>query len=148
MKFEHSAGGVIISNKSGQLQVLLLKDKGGKWTFPKGLVEKGENEVAAAKREIGEEVGIKRLKLLNKIRTIDYMYKWEGQFIKKTVTYYLFQNHGQKSLHPQHEEGIMAVKWYPLNEALKIIGYPRTNKLVLEEAFKFLNYVCPENAKQ
>ena len=88
MRYETSAGGVIIAYKpKGKIPfVLLLKDKSGKWTFPKGLVEKNENQEKTAKREISEEVGIKKLTLLAKLHPVEYLYKWEEKLVKKGTT--------------------------------------------------------------
>ena len=139
MKYETSAGGVIVAFTQKQPQVLLIKDKSGQWTFPKGLVEKGEDRQVAAKREIAEEVGIKYLRLITPLSAIDYFYKWEGELVKKKVFYYLFQNGSDEKLKPQREEGIMEVKWWPWKEAEKIIGYKKTNSGILKEAKDKLN---------
>lgn len=139
MKHETSAGGVIIARKNNQLLVLLIKDKNNNWTFPKGLIEDGENEEETAKREIGEEVGIRDLKLIAPLTPVKYFYKWEGNLINKTVYYYLFQNSAQEHLKPQTEEGIMDVKWFHLKKAMEIVGYKKTNRMILEEAEKILS---------
>lgn len=134
MIYEISAGGVIVSRQKNQLQVLLIKDKNAHWTFPKGLIEKGEKKETTAAREIAEEVGIKNLKLLSPLTPVQYLYKWNGDLRKKTVHYYLFQNGGEEHLTPQLEEGIMEVKWFAWEEAKKVVGYPKTNKRILKEA--------------
>ncbi len=134
MKYETSAGGVIVARRHGGLSVLLLKDKSGNWTFPKGLIESGEERELAAIREISEEVGIKHLKLLASLNPITYFYRWEGTLKKKTVYYYLFLGKGTEIPTPQTDEGILDVKWITWEEAVKIIGYKKTNKKVLKEA--------------
>ena len=136
MRYETSAGGVIIAYKpKGKIPfVLLLKDKSGKWTFPKGLVEKNENQEKTAKREISEEVGIKKLTLLAKLHPVEYFYKWEGKLVKKKVYYYLFKNGMEEKLRPQRSEGIMEVKWFSFPRAFEKIGYKKTNKGILKEA--------------
>ncbi len=136
MKYESSAGGVIFAFKNHQILILLIKDKTSNWTFPKGLIEKGENSEHTAQREIAEEVGIKELRLIASLKPTQYFYKWEGQLIKKTVYYYVFQNSAEEHLKPQTEEGIMDVKWFPMEKAQEIIGYGKTNKAILDEAKK------------
>src|SRR3989344_2282132 len=133
MKYETSAGGVIVARKDNKLQVLLLKDKTAKWTFPKGLIEAGEKKQETAVREIGEEVGIKNLKLIAPLKPVQYFYKWNGELRRKTVHYYLFRNGGEEQLTPQLAEGIMEVRFFPWNDAKKIIGYPKTNKGIIQE---------------
>jgi len=138
MKYEKSAGGIIVSLKDNKLKLLLIKDKKGKWTFPKGLIEKGEKTKTTAIREISEEVGIKKLKYLKKLNPISFLYKWEGKLTQKTVYYFLFQNGGQEKLIPQREEGIIAVKWFSYSTIKKSIGYPKTNIGLLNEINSFI----------
>ncbi len=133
MVYETSSGGVVVSIKNQIPVVLLLKDKNGQWTFPKGLIEKGEDPKVCAMREIREETGIKKLQLLYPLTPIEYFYKWEGKLIKKKVYYYIFTNEGSEKVKPQIKEGIMFVKWYPIDTALKVIGYRKTNIPLLKE---------------
>ncbi|HVS78769.1 MAG TPA: NUDIX domain-containing protein [Candidatus Saccharimonadales bacterium] len=62
----HSAGLVVYRMKSGQPEVLMAhmgapwwaKKDIGAWTIPKGGIDKGEEPLAAAKREFTEELGL------------------------------------------------------------------------------------------
>ena len=56
-----SAGGVVV-NKKGR--ILVVNQRGTSWSLPKGHIEPGEDKLAAAIREIGEEAGIYRLTLI------------------------------------------------------------------------------------
>lgn len=132
--FEHSAGGVVYRRVKKNIKVLLLLDKNKTWTFPKGLIEDNEDPIKTAKREIFEEVGLKELKFIEKIDTVGYFYRFKENLIRKKVDYFLFEYTGSKSPVPQKEEGISDAKWFDLDEALAIIGYPKTNKPVLEKA--------------
>ncbi|MEK7166277.1 MAG: NUDIX domain-containing protein, partial [Patescibacteria group bacterium] len=89
MKYEVSAGGLVFLPTTNP-SILLLKDKNGVWTFPKGLIEVGEDARVAAEREIHEETGVHPLKWLADLMPIQYYYHWEGDLIKKKVMYYLF----------------------------------------------------------
>ena len=133
MKQEISAGGVIVRKNKSQWEVLLLKDMNGNWTFPKGLVEKGEDAVSAAVREIAEEVGITDVSVVSPLTPIHYMYQRNG-LISKTVAYFVFTSKGQETPKGQKEEGISDVRWVPFDEAIDIIGYTKTNKPLLIEA--------------
>jgi 8-oxo-dGTP pyrophosphatase MutT (NUDIX family) len=134
MKIEVSAGGVVYRKKGKHFKVLLLKDKNGQWTFPKGLIEKGENKSVTAQREIREEVGLSKTKLIDSLSSIGYWYRWQNQIIKKTVYYFLFISLGDEKIEAQQEEGITEVKWFSPEEALKIVGYRKTNIKILEQA--------------
>lgn len=134
MKVEISSGGVVYRQNGSSFEVLLLKDKNNFWSFPKGLIEEGEDKLTAAQREIGEEVGIHNLEMISELAPIHYIYKWQTTIIKKTVYFFLFKYAGSETPKPQLEEGITETKWFDLEEAIKIIGYVKTNKAVLEEA--------------
>lgn len=62
---KRSAGLLIFQRKEGRLEVLLVHPGGpfwanknaGAWSIPKGLVDDGEDELAAAQREVAEEIG-------------------------------------------------------------------------------------------
>jgi len=138
MRYEESAGGIIIAREKKGVFVLLLKDPKGKWTFPKGLIEDDEDRIKCAKREIAEEVGLKRIKFLKELSHAKYRYTWEQELINKTVYYYLFESDRQQKLIPQQEEGIQDVKWFFFDKALEIIDYKKTNKKILEEAQEFI----------
>lgn len=146
MKTEISAGGVIYRKKGKSWQILLLKDKNDHWTFPKGLIEDGEEKVKAAQREIGEEVGLKEIKLVTDLTPIKYWYmqsifsparnKRQNDLIHKTVYYFLFETEGSEETRPQKEEGITDVRWFSPTEALKEVGYRKTNEPILQEVIK------------
>ncbi len=135
---EHSAGGVIIKKIDSQWKILLLKDMNGNWTFPKGLIEPGEDEARAAKREIYEEVGLSFVTNRGPLEQIAYWYVRNGNKIHKTVDYFLFESTQDETLVPQTEEGITEVQWFDFGEAATIIGYPQTNRSLLEEAITLI----------
>jgi predicted NUDIX family NTP pyrophosphohydrolase len=63
---QRSAGLLLFREKAAGLEVLLVhpggpfwaKKDAGAWSIPKGLIEEGEDPLAAARREFEEEVGI------------------------------------------------------------------------------------------
>ena len=75
---KRSAGLLIFRQSSGDPEVFLVHPGGpfwarkddGAWSIPKGLVDEGENELAAAKREVFEEVGAQ----------IDGDFEWLGEY--------------------------------------------------------------------
>ncbi|MBZ9670800.1 NUDIX domain-containing protein [Mesorhizobium sp. B3-2-1] len=64
---KRSAGLLIHRRSGGDIQVLLVHPGGpfwakkddGAWSIPKGLVDEGEDQLAAARRETEEELGVK-----------------------------------------------------------------------------------------
>lgn len=49
---EFSAGGIVMRWERQKPKVLLIKDSYGRWTWPKGNIDKGESSKDAAIREI------------------------------------------------------------------------------------------------
>ena len=137
-KTEISAGGIVVRKATAGWQVLLICDPKANWTFPKGLIEKGEDPRSAGIREVAEESGVKRLRLLTELPSIHYMYHREG-LVKKTVHYFLFESRSRQVLKAQKEEGITDVRWVPLAQAIGMLGYPKTNVPLLTRAADILS---------
>jgi len=133
---EKSAGGIIVFHSKTCWWVLVMKDRSGSWTFPKGKIESGESARDAAIREIQEEVGIRDLAYRATCTPSKYYY-FRNVSIKKTVQYYLFESFKKSKPVVQKEEGISEAKWVLLSTAKKMIGYPKTNVLILEEVYDY-----------
>jgi 8-oxo-dGTP diphosphatase len=138
MKRELSAGGIVVRQDDSVWRVLLIRDMNDTWTFPKGLVDGGEEPESAAKREITEETGISgAFTCIETLPPIHYIYT-RGERIKKTVQYFLFRFDGKADTKPQTEEDISEASWVTLGEAEKRIGYRQTNAPLLAETTKIL----------
>ena len=68
MKVTKSAGGVVLNPKG---EVLVVSQNGDSWSLPKGHLDRGEDELQAARREIYEETGVRRLELVKKLGTYE-----------------------------------------------------------------------------
>ena len=55
------AAGGLVRNKKGKMLFIFRKNK---WDLPKGKVDKGETLENGAMREVEEETGVKKLKLI------------------------------------------------------------------------------------
>jgi len=129
---EVSAGGLIVCKTKGLWWLLVMKDRGGNWTFPKGKIEEGEKHLATALREIEEEVGIRNLSYRATLAPSLYWYFRDGS-IKKTVQYFLFEAAKKENAIVQTEEGITEAKWVVFTQAEALVGYPKTNLPLLKE---------------
>lgn len=59
MNHEKSCGAIVYRKRHGNTEILLIKHvRSGCWSFPKGHMEPGENEMQTAIREIKEETNI------------------------------------------------------------------------------------------
>jgi len=140
MKFEFSAGGIIFKKEGKKILIALILDSYDQWTFPKGHIEKGEKPAVAAVREVGEEIGVKELRIIKLLKKIDYWYKRETVLIHKFVYFYLMEAPVRSQLNPQIAE-IKAARWLNPKEALAILGYKKDSKDLLKLAFKDLKIV-------
>lgn len=121
-KREFSAGGIVVKKERGRLRVLLIKDGYGKWTWPKGNIGKGESTEDAALREIQEETGLKKLRIIEKLDRINYFYRLHGALIYKTVYLFLMAAKGREKFKIQTSE-IRNAKWFTPEEALETVAY-------------------------
>lgn len=133
MNTENSAGGIIICKDGNTWKILLMKDRKGEWTFPKGRGEGQEDAQTTALREVAEEVGITGLTVICELTPVTYWY-FREQSVKKTVQYFLCRANVMQIPVVQTEEGITEAKWVSFDEALSMIGYPETNLPLLKEA--------------
>ncbi len=133
MKEEFSAGGLLI--KEGR--VLLIKNPSDVWTFPKGLVEKGEKPEDTAIREVYEETGVKG-RIVLELGRISYWYVREGEKIRKRVVYYLMEYlHGE----PKPSWEVKDAKFFTIEEAKRLLKYKGDKEIFRRalEAIPFLN---------
>ena len=137
MKTEISAGGIIVRKNGDIWEVLVVRDRNESLTFPKGKIETGESEEISARREIAEEVGVTKITMLQKLPPVYYTYRRNG-LVSKTVHFFIFQTIENEPLVPQKEEGLHEAQWMPLNDVIKEIGYPDTNKQLLMKTKDFL----------
>ncbi len=129
---EYSAGGVVIRRglTSGEIEILMIQDAKGRWTIPKGHVEPGEKITQTALREIQEETGLRFLKIHDKLNDLHFFYRKDGKLIFMTTHVFLIEaTRYTGELLPGDSEGIVDTKWFPAEEALKLIAYKETEKL-------------------
>lgn len=132
VKRAHSAGGVVFRRDGGAAQILLLKHTSGKWMLPKGTIETGETPDAVALREVREETGISRVRVVADLGEERYYFFWrsEDTYYDKTVRYFLLEFLGGEEAAPQSEEGFVATEWVPVDEAVERIKYKETREVV------------------
>lgn len=131
-----SAGVVVVRDTPDGMRFLLLRAYRN-WDFPKGLVESGEEPLAAAVRETAEEAAI-----------TDLAFDWGTDFVEtepygdnKVARYYLARTRRARitlpvSLQlgrPEHHE----YRWVDLDEALQLAS-PRIQSVVTWAAAKIM----------
>lgn len=139
VKFEISAGGIVSRKIGHNYQIAFLLDPYEKWTFAKGHLEKGESLEAAAEREVEEEMGLRNLKIINKLGKIDFWFRWRGKLIHKLVYYFLMEAPTHSKPKPQKKEGITKIKWVDINEAMDFCSYKNIKPLLKKAISKIKN---------
>ncbi|MGF1613531.1 MAG: NUDIX domain-containing protein [Gammaproteobacteria bacterium] len=122
MKIKARSAGVVIARPTGAGWVYLLLRVYRYWDFPKGLIEEGEDPVAAACREVKEETGIEELEFV-----WGYGY-WETApyGVGKVARYYLARTHQSQVVlpvsvelgRPEHDE----FRWVSYAEGMALLG--------------------------
>jgi len=136
MPAEYSAGAIIFRKEEGKKFYLLLHYKSGHWEFPKGHIEKGEEETETAERETEEETGIKNIIFIKGFREpIKYFFRVKNRTIFKTVIFYLAKTKTKRiRLSKEH----IGFKWLDYKGAKKQLTFKNAQKII-EKADNFLS---------
>jgi len=137
MRRERSAGVVVYRQGDDGARRYLLLDYGRFWDYPKGHVERGEDDEAAALRELAEETGITDAQLAPGFaKEISYFFRGKtGSLIRKEVVFFVARTSRQRvKLSDEHEGSA----WLPYEQARQRLTYANA-KQVLSEAEEFLS---------
>lgn len=129
---ETTSGGIIFRHheKTGDLEILLIKDAKNRWTIPKGHVEEGEEPQDTAAREIREETGLQEMEVYNWLGKVNFRYRRNHTLVLMTMHIYLVKGLGNTDrLHP--EDWLSDIQWLPATEAVDSIAYEDIGKLML-----------------
>jgi 8-oxo-dGTP pyrophosphatase MutT (NUDIX family) len=139
LKPVQSAGG-IVWNQEGHLLMIYRR---GKWDLPKGKVEKGESLETAALREVEEESGVGKLRLLEKFDISYHIYYEVNTWVIKETHWFEMLSSDKGLVKPQESEGITEVKWVPLSKIESKLKntYPSISDLIhraISEGYKVI----------
>jgi len=99
-----AAGGVVINDEG---KVLVVSQRGTSWSLPKGHIDFGEDALAAARREIYEESGIRDLEFIRELGSYERhkigVDGGDDRSELKEITMFLFRT-SQKELKPVDPE--------------------------------------------
>jgi len=141
-KIQSKTFGLLQDKENSKIYYLLLHYPGVShraerdyWDFPKGHIEKGEEDREAATREIKEETGLGDLKYIEGFKEmIKYFFSFKGEKIFKTVVFYLAETKTKKvKISPEH----IGYKWLNFNKALEQLTF-KNAKEILIKAQEFL----------
>lgn len=123
-----AGGGIVTRFGKKHLKVLLIYRK-GLWDLPKGRLDKGETIKQCAKREVLEELGIKKVGVHNFLDTTIHGYPDGKKFIVKTTHWYHMTTDAREFV-PQTDERITKVKWFNLARAKEVLGHENLIRLL------------------
>jgi 8-oxo-dGTP pyrophosphatase MutT (NUDIX family) len=127
-----AAGGLVSNEKKD----ILLIFRRGKWDMPKGKLEKGEKLEDCAIREVEEETGLKKVKLVSPLIITYHTYHEGTKFILKESHWFIMKVSGEQTLTPQTAEDILELKWVNANELDKYSGNTFPSIADVLEAFR------------
>lgn len=138
MKFEFSAGGVVVKHENNTVLILLCQhSQHHGWVFPKGLIgdtNEKESKEETAVREVKEECGVDG-EIIKPLTPVTYWYQWEKEKRKKTVYYFLMNYTGGDT--SRHDDEMENVEWLPLEKVEERLTYP-SDKKSWQEARKLI----------
>ena len=126
------AAGAVLVRADGRI-ALVHRPRYDDWSLPKGKLEPGEDDLAAAQRELLEETG-RRGSVAADLGTISYEVTKRGRTMPKSVRYYLMQDEGG-SFEPHQE--VDELLWLLPSEARGHLSYDR-DRVVLDRALPLL----------
>ncbi|MCL4343719.1 MAG: NUDIX domain-containing protein [Nitrososphaerota archaeon] len=128
---EHSAGGVLFRLAKGGVPIyLVLMSRRHIWEFPKGHIERGEDSITAAIREVKEETGINQVGVLDGFKyKVRYQFMKERTKVKKDVIYYIMKSDIDSVKLSDEHIGYM---WLDYNSAFDTLTHNNAKALLME----------------
>jgi len=129
---EPTAGGIVfrLTEDKKDIEVLLIQDSRGRWTIPKGHIEPGETAKQAAVREIGEEAGLTRIRVICWLGKIHFKYRRLEQLVLMTTQIYLVHSLDDSEALVK-EKWMKGIQWFKFPDALDAIEYEDIERLML-----------------
>jgi 8-oxo-dGTP pyrophosphatase MutT (NUDIX family)/phosphohistidine phosphatase SixA len=122
-----AAGGVVWRGHRDAVEVALVhRPRYDDWSLPKGKLQKGESELLAAVREVGEELGAS-VAVSRRIRRIRYQHDGAN----KTVAYWVMRYLGGEFV-PGDE--VDAIEWLTPAQARTRLSYPDEHPVLADFA--------------
>ena len=117
-----SAGGIVLNKEN---KILIVNQNHDSWSLPKGHIDPGENALEAAKREIYEESGVKKLEYIQDLGFYErYKIGIDGNDDAgelKQIHLFLFKTQQTKlqPIDPMNPEA----RWCTINEVVQLLTH-------------------------
>ena len=118
-----AAGAVLVD---GERVALVHRPRYDDWTLPKGKNEPGEDDIAAALREVWEETGFHG-RIERDLGVVRYTVEKHGAVLPKVVRYYVMHV-GAGAFEPNHE--VDELRWVTREQAAQLLTYERDREVL------------------
>jgi len=132
----NKAGGGLVYNKNGHVLFIF---RNGKWDLPKGGIEKGEEIIDTALREVQEETGVTNLEVVRKLQKTYHIFIRNGRYKLKITNWFEMQTNYEGVPIAQTNEGIEKAVWLNPEQVKEALKNSFENIKLLFEEEKFLN---------
>ena len=107
----------------------MLKQHQGHWGFPKGHIERGEKYIDTALRELKEETGIRKIKLIKSKILLRDLYSFNNgkNKINKTVDYFIAESYVAIVKIDNNE--IINFKWLTFEKGVERLTFSKSKKI-------------------
>lgn len=135
------AGGGVVRNNKGKILMIYRR---GFWDLPKGKMDKTENIMQTASREVKEETGLTHIQITKHLTTTYHTYRTgKGKRVLKVSTWFCMETTDQE-LVPQLEEDIEKAEWVHLQSFLDT--QPKIFKNIMDVLIEYINQRKMDNA--
>lgn len=138
-KHHLTAGGFIFYEdpENSEVYVAFIKNKWGQWWLPKGHIEKNENPLQTAFREIEEEIGLKRevIEFVDFCCLDSFSFEKNGRIDTKDLYIYVFNSKRKADLVKSEDDNLHDAAWFKYEEALSLISFNKNDLIKSKEIF-------------
>lgn len=126
------AAGGLVEHQNGSILFIYRNEK---WDLPKGKIEKNEEVLEGAFREVSEETGVTDLTVIKSLPETFHIYKANGRFKLKKTVWFLMRTTSENPLVPQIEENIQKAVWVERQNIPSLMENAYENIKILVNAF-------------
>ena len=122
----YAAGGIVVRGRDRPLIAVVQRSKDELWVLPRGKLERDENPMTGARREVVEETG-HRVEVHEFLGAISYRVRGRSKLVQ------FWRMTAEEKPSRDVMSDIIEVEWLPLSAAVRRLSYP-LEKLFLQQA--------------
>lgn len=135
-----SAGGIICRLQEGVPYIVVVGDRYGKLSFPKGRQDPGETLEETAMREVTEETGVHGLTIIQKLGMVAYRSQNPEQSAYPKEMH-IFLMTGTELRQAEQFDEDSEPHWIPLREAMKVLYLEEARAILQRHETLLLDYL-------